>query len=255
MVSCADERTASVSPRVDRPLGVGRCRSAARRTAPPDFLATVLRLQYDVDRFERKPSGLSRAVGTATTAKEQLMRRKAVWGVAAVAVAMILPSALRAQVQSLKDYHVADVENLRSKFTGLAVAFPEDLYDWKPMEGTRSVRDVLVLVAAEANVFPANWGLPAAEGAAQGYQAESARVGGLAGTKTLLIAQLDRSFDHLSRSIAGMSDAARAADGRTFGRDMKVDAGITLALSDMHEHLGQLIAYARMNRIAPPWSR
>lgn len=182
------------------------------------------------------------------------MKRNAVC-VAAVAVAIMLPAALPAQVQSLKDFHVADVENLRSKFVGLAEAFPEDQYDWRPMEGTRSVRDVLVLVAAEANVFPAYWDLPAAEGAAQGYEAESARVGDLAGTKALLIAELDRSFGHLSRSIAGMSDAARAADGGTFGRDMKVDAGITLALSDMHEHLGQLIAYARMNRIVPPWSR
>jgi hypothetical protein len=183
------------------------------------------------------------------------MRRKAVWSVAAVVVAMMLPSALRAQVQSLKDYHVADVENLRSKFLGLAAAFPEDLYDWRPMEGTRSVRDVLVLVAAEGNVFPAYWDLPAAEGAAQGYQAESARLDDLAGTRELLIAELQHSFDHLSRSIAGMSDEARSADGSTFERDMKVDAGITLALSDMHEHLGQLIAYARMNRIVPPWSR
>jgi hypothetical protein len=71
----------------------------------------------------------------------------------------------------------------------------------------------------------------------------------------MLITELNRSFDHLSRSLAGMSDSARAADGKTFGRDIKVDAGITLALSDMHEHLGQLIAYARSNRIVPPWSR
>lgn len=142
------------------------------------------------------------------------MGRSAAWGVAAAAVVMMmLPPALPAQVQTLKDFHVADVENLRSKC------------------------------------------LPAAEGAAQGYQAESARVGGLAVTKALLIAELGRSFDHLSRSLAGMSDAARAADGRTFGRDIKVDAGITLALFDMHEHLGQLIAYARMNRIVPPWSQ
>ena len=59
----------------------------------------------------------------------------------------------------------------------------------------------------------------------------------------------------VSYSLAGMGDSARAADGKTRGRDMKVDAGITMALSDMHEHLGQLIAYARMNRIVPPWSR
>ncbi len=183
------------------------------------------------------------------------MRMYSVWRATAVAAVMMLPHALEAQVQTLKDFHVADVESLRSKFVALAEAFPEERYDWRPVEGTRSVRDVLVLVAAEANVFPAIWGLPAAPGAAQGYRAESERIAGAASTKALLVAELGRSFEHLSRSLAGMSEAARAADGRTFGRDMKVDAGITLALSDMHEHLGQLIAYARTNRIVPPWSR
>ncbi len=183
------------------------------------------------------------------------MRRNIPWIIAALVAATILPPALQAQVQTLKDFHVSDVDELRRKFVALATAFPEDRYDWRPMDGTRSVRDVLVLVAAEGNVFPANWDLPAAEGAAQGYQAESARLAARATTKTLLIAQLEQSFDHLARSLAGMSDTARAADGRTFGRDMKVDAGITLALSDLHEHLGQLIAYARMNQIVPPWSR
>jgi hypothetical protein len=86
-------------------------------------------------------------------------------------------------------------------------------------------------------------------------QAESARLDSLATSKAQLITELERAFDHLGRSLAGMSDPARAADGKTWGRDMKVDAGITMALSDMHEHLGQLIAYARMNRIVPPWSR
>jgi hypothetical protein len=27
------------------------------------------------------------------------------------------------------------------------------------------------------------------------------------------------------------------------------------AMADMHEHLGQLIAYARTNQVVPPWSR
>jgi hypothetical protein len=26
-------------------------------------------------------------------------------------------------------------------------------------------------------------------------------------------------------------------------------------MGDLHEHLGQLIAYARMNRVVPPWSK
>jgi hypothetical protein len=30
---------------------------------------------------------------------------------------------------------------------------------------------------------------------------------------------------------------------------------VLLVAGDMHEHLGQLIAYARMNQIVPPWSQ
>jgi len=29
----------------------------------------------------------------------------------------------------------------------------------------------------------------------------------------------------------------------------------TYTLNDLHEHLGQLVAYARMNSIVPPWSK
>ncbi len=173
----------------------------------------------------------------------------------AAALVLLFPLALHAQVQTMKDYQLADVEALRSKFIALAEAIPADRYDWQPMEGTRTVRDVLVLIAAEANIFPGYWGLAVAEGAETEYRAESARVAKVAVTKAQLIAQLDRSVAHLSRSLAGMSTAERAADGRTFGRDIKVDAGIALALSDMHEHLGQLIAYARMNHVVPPWSK
>ena len=39
-----------------------------------------------------------------------------------------------------------------------------------------------------------------------------------------------------------------------FGRDMPTHANIATAMSDMHEHLGQLIAYARTNHVVPPWS-
>ena len=29
----------------------------------------------------------------------------------------------------------------------------------------------------------------------------------------------------------------------------------TYTLNDLHEHLGQLVSYARMNQIVPPWSK
>jgi hypothetical protein len=53
----------------------------------------------------------------------------------------------------------------------------------------------------------------------------------------------------------GMNNAQRSADSQYFGRSMIVSANIATATADMHEHLGQLIAYARTNEVVPPWSR
>ena len=57
-------------------------------------------------------------------------------------------------VQNAVDAQVADLENLRDKFLALAEAFPEDMYEWRPMEGVRSVHEVMALMVAECALFP-----------------------------------------------------------------------------------------------------
>ena len=63
------------------------------------------------------------------------------------AIALVaLPAAGAAQsgaMQAWQDQTVADIEQMRDKFVSLAEAFPEDTWDWMPMEGTRSLRDVI----------------------------------------------------------------------------------------------------------------
>jgi hypothetical protein len=54
----------------------------------------------------------------------------------------------------LKASFVRDLDTLRGKFVGLAEAFPQDKYTWRPMEGVRSVSEVLML----ANKSPAEAG-------------------------------------------------------------------------------------------------
>jgi len=39
------------------------------------------------------------------------------------------------------------------------------------------------------------------------------------------------------------------------GQDMSASQTALAIGGDLHEHLGQLIAYARMNHIVPPWSK
>ncbi len=50
-------------------------------------------------------------------------------------------------------------------------------------------------------------------------------------------------------------DAADLSSGKTFGKGNTISYLFTAFVADQHEHLGQLIAYARMNGVVPPWSK
>lgn len=42
---------------------------------------------------------------------------------------------------------------------------------------------------------------------------------------------------------------------KMFGNNTSVRNVVFTEMGHLHEHLGQLIAYARMNRVVPPWSK
>jgi hypothetical protein len=147
-----------------------------------------------------------------------------------------------------------DFEAMKGKFMSLADAFPEDLWDWSPLEGVRSVREIMALIVAEGYHYPAAWGIDAPAGAESGFGPEMERVGAM--SKSEVVAEMEKSFDHLittTRVLTRMEDMGGEANW--FGREVSVAKAMVLAGGDMHEHLGQSIAYARMNKIVPPWSR
>jgi hypothetical protein len=168
-------------------------------------------------------------------------------------LAAAAPTVALAQTQSWKDVQVADIQTMKDKFIGLAEAFDESMYDYRPMEGVRSVRDVLALAVVEAHIFPTAWGYAPPAGAGSGFGPENQRVAGF--NKAQMVRELNSAFDHLIGVVRGMDEAKRNESSSYFGRQMPVHANIATAMADMHEHLGQLIAYARANRVVPPWSR
>ena len=181
------------------------------------------------------------------------MARKAAWSLVAIAVMLALPATTSAQVQTWQEVQVGDIETMKDKWIALAGAFDESDYDWEPMEEVRSVREVLGLAITEANLFPAAWGSAPGPGAAQGFAAELARTAAL--SQSEMIAALEESFDYMAGVVRDMDADRRMADARYFdGSQMETHAHIAMALADMHEHLGQLIAYARTNHVVPPWS-
>ena len=153
---------------------------------------------------------------------------------------------------AVKASFLADLETLRGKFVGLAEAFPQDKYAWRPMEGARSVSEVLMLAAMEGYAFiPNSFGAKAAD---LGSREEMGKLRTLA-DKAQVIDHLNKGFAHAKKELEALDAATLTGKRKVMGRDLSV-ADTALAIGgDLHEHLGQMIAYARMNHIVPPWSK
>lgn len=179
--------------------------------------------------------------------------RKAFTTVALLAVSAV---SVQAQQGALVPDLMSDVADLQKKLVSLANAIPAEKFTWRPAEGVRSVSEVLLHVAGDNYLMPAavGYAAPAATGVTTDYktaQAYEQRKLDRAAT----IAELEQSFAHLNKWMAAQKDANMSAKSTIFGMDMTTQQVLVMATTHLHEHLGQMIAYARMNKITPPWSQ
>jgi hypothetical protein len=153
---------------------------------------------------------------------------------------------------AVKASFIADLDTLHKKFADIAEAFPQDKYTWRPMEGVRSVSEVLMLAAMEGYHFiPTSFG---GKGAVLGTREEMGAMRTLS-DKAKVIDHINKGFAHAKKELEGLDAATLTGKRKVMGRDLGV-TDIALAIGgDLHEHLGQMIAYARMNHIVPPWSK
>ena len=158
-----------------------------------------------------------------------------------------------AEFEAWRKVQKEDIDGLREKFMALAKAVPAGKLGWRPMEGARSFHDVFAHVAAEGNTETAMFGGKLPEGALADFDAEEARLGKLPDDQ--LIAVMDQSLQSLSATLAGLSLDEMNTSIVYYGRPTLPRIAATYTLNDLHEHLGQVVSYARMNQIVPPWSR
>jgi uncharacterized damage-inducible protein DinB len=151
---------------------------------------------------------------------------------------------------------LADVEQVRDKLTQLAEAMPESAWEWRPGEGVRSVGEVFLHVTADNYLLPTALGTaaPAETGIVGDDYATVQAFEGRELGKAETIAGMQASFDHLVASMGGVDDAALTAPVKIFGMDFTGQSFLVLTTTHLHEHLGQMIAYARTNDVVPPWS-
>jgi hypothetical protein len=74
-------------------------------------------------------------------------------------------------------------------------------------------------------------------------------------TKDQSIADLEKSFAHLKQSMQATPAAKLSDQVKLFGQPFTMQRAWILGTTHLHEHLGQLIAYARTNSVKPPWSQ
>src|SRR5881392_3434965 len=119
-----------------------------------------------------------------------------------------------ATAAGLKASFLKDLDVMRGKFVGLAEAFPQDKYTWRPMEGVRSVSEVLMLAAMEGYSFvPTSFGGKAAQ---TGSREEMAALRTLS-DKAQVIDHLKKGFAHAKAELTAVDPATLTGKRQVMG--------------------------------------
>ncbi|MDX1585562.1 MAG: DinB family protein [Balneolaceae bacterium] len=154
---------------------------------------------------------------------------------------------------SSTDAMVTDFLNVYQTTTGktsqLAGAIPADNYDWRPAEGIRSVREAILHVASGNYFFGSMLGFESPEG----IDPRTLEQSGM--SKDQAIATLEESVEYVKSGIQNMTAKDFETKIDFFGNEVTKRQAMFILGDHAAEHLGQLIAYARSNGVAPPWSQ
>jgi len=167
----------------------------------------------------------------------------------AFAASLAVPVAgLQAQTPAapagIKAELIRAIEAAEGHVVALAESFPQDKYSWHP-EGARTTSEVFMHIAAGNYSYANLLGVPRPEGMTGAALAKIT-------DKAQVVETLKKSFAQLKAAIQNAPDLDKPI--KLYGRDSTMREVMIVAATHCHEHLGQLIAYARVNGIVPPWS-
>jgi uncharacterized damage-inducible protein DinB len=147
------------------------------------------------------------------------------------------------------------LHDLEEHVMALAKAVPEAKYSWKPATGVRSFQQVFLHIA-NGNQLLLNVALnsPGADALRRQVE-ENAKSEDAPVTKDQVLEILTASFAAVHQALdrARANTLTRSVD--FFGTPATTNGVLINLETHIAEHLGQAIAYARMNGIVPPWSQ
>jgi uncharacterized damage-inducible protein DinB len=138
--------------------------------------------------------------------------------------------------------------HVSQQLIALAEATPAEKYSWRPAPGVRSTSEVYM------HIVDANFYLLSVTGPKIPSDFNDDMVTTVT-SKAEVIAWLKRSLDAVKTSHAATTPKELARKVKIDDREATVDGMYLRIVVHANEHMGQLIAYARMTGVVPPWSK
>ena len=139
---------------------------------------------------------------------------------------------------------------IERKFISLAEAMPVDKFNYTPGAGVRTFCEVLVHISAENYDLGKAFGVPPAPKELANAEATKCYA-----DKVTVVAVMKKSFADIKTGVNNTKDTDLETPFTLFGSAQPKRAWLMATAEHAGEHLGQLIAYARVNGIVPPWSK
>jgi len=138
--------------------------------------------------------------------------------------------------------------HVSQQLIALAEATPSDKFAWRPAVGVRSTSEVYM------HIVMANFYLLSVTGTKMPADLKEG-MDKTVTSKPEVINWLKRSLDAVKEAHVG--ETPKDLDRRVHiaDRDATVDGMYLRIIVHANEHMGQLIAYARMTGVVPPWSK
>jgi uncharacterized damage-inducible protein DinB len=139
-------------------------------------------------------------------------------------------------------------KHVSQQLIALAEATPADKFAWRPAVGVRSTSEVYM------HIVTANFYLLSVTGPKMptDLKEDAAKT---VTSKAEVINWLKRSLDAVKDAHLAETPKDLERKVHIFDRDATVDGMYLRILVHANEHMGQLVAYARMTGVVPPWSK
>jgi uncharacterized damage-inducible protein DinB len=152
------------------------------------------------------------------------------------------------QTEGLWEGYDGEWGHVSQQLTALAEAIPAEKYSWRPAPGVRSVSEVFMHIAI------ANFALLTFTGPKMPADMKQ-DLEKTVTKKADVIQWLKRSLDAVKTARAQLKPGDLERKVKIDGKTVTVDGMYLRIIIHDNEHMGQMIAYARMNGIVPPWSK